>query len=92
VHATSFTLGFHQLFKSGHSAQNTRQSSEDVVEICQNENFFPSALFLHDVGCFMAKVVEFFIPTGFRKKATKWIPPGEYGKVIPFSLPQKKSA
>jgi len=40
----------------------------------------------------MARVIEFFVPSSFTKKATKWIPPGEYGKVIPFSLPQKTSA
>jgi hypothetical protein len=40
----------------------------------------------------MAKIIEFFVPGSFRKKATKWIPPEEYGKVIPFSLPRKKSA
>ena len=40
----------------------------------------------------MAKIIEFFVPVGFRKKATKWIQPEEYGKVIPFRLPQKKSA
>jgi hypothetical protein len=40
----------------------------------------------------MAKIIEFVVPTGFRKKATKWIPPEEYGKVITFSLPRKKSA
>jgi hypothetical protein len=40
----------------------------------------------------MAKIIEFFVPSSFRKKATKWIPAEEYGKVIPFSLPQKKSA
>jgi hypothetical protein len=40
----------------------------------------------------MAKIIEFFVPGSFRTKATKWIPPEEYGKVIPFGLPQKKSA
>jgi len=40
----------------------------------------------------MAKIIEFFVPGSFTKKATKWIPPEEYGKVIPFSLAQKKSA
>jgi len=40
----------------------------------------------------MAKIIEFFVPSSFRKKATKWMPPEEYGKVIPFILPQKKSA
>jgi hypothetical protein len=39
----------------------------------------------------MAKVIEFFIPGRFRKKATKWIPSEEYGKVIPFTS-QKKPA
>jgi hypothetical protein len=40
----------------------------------------------------MAKIIEFFVPGSFRKQATKWIPQKEYGKVIPLSLPQKKSA
>jgi len=40
----------------------------------------------------MAKIIEFFVPSSFRKKAMKWMPPEEYGKVIPFGLPQKKSA
>jgi len=40
----------------------------------------------------MAKIIEFFIPNNFIRKARKWIPPEECGKVIPFGLPQKKSA
>jgi hypothetical protein len=40
----------------------------------------------------MAVIIEFFAPVSFRKKATKWIQPKEYGKVIPFRLPQKHSA
>jgi hypothetical protein len=40
----------------------------------------------------MAKIIEFYIPSSFRKKATKWIPPEQQGKVIPFELPEKKSA
>jgi hypothetical protein len=40
----------------------------------------------------MATIIEFFVPSSFKKKATKWIRQEEYGKVIPFSLPQKKSA
>jgi hypothetical protein len=40
----------------------------------------------------MAKIIEFYVPSGFRKKATKWTPPEQHGKVIPFGLPQKKSA
>jgi hypothetical protein len=43
-------------------------------------------------GDFMATIIEFFVPSNLRKKATKWIRPEEYGKVIQFSLPQKKSA
>ncbi len=39
----------------------------------------------------MAKVIEFYIPSNFRKN-DKWIPPQERGKIIEFSLPAKKSA
>ena len=40
----------------------------------------------------MAKIIEFYVPSSFRKKATKWVPPEQYGKVIEFGLTQKKSA
>jgi hypothetical protein len=40
----------------------------------------------------MAKIIRFYVPTGFRKKPGKWTPPDQYGKVIPFSPPEKKSA
>jgi hypothetical protein len=40
----------------------------------------------------MVKIIEFFVLGGFTKKAAKWMRPEEYGKVIRFSLPQKKSA
>jgi len=40
----------------------------------------------------MAKIIEFYVPSSFQKKASKWTPPEELGKVIPFSLPEKKSA
>jgi hypothetical protein len=40
----------------------------------------------------MAKVIEFYVPSSFRKKATKWIAPEQQGKVIEFRLPEKKSA
>ena len=44
-------------------------------------------------GGFMAKIIEFYIPSSFRKKATKWVPPEQQqGKVIEFAAPQKKSA
>jgi hypothetical protein len=37
----------------------------------------------------MAKIIEFYVPSGFRKKITKWVPPEQQGKVIPFGTPQK---
>jgi len=40
----------------------------------------------------MAKIIEFYVPSSFRKKATKWIAPERQGKVITFVSPQKKSA
>ena len=40
----------------------------------------------------MAKIIEFYIPESYRKKAGKWIPPEQNGKVIPFAVPEKKSA
>jgi len=40
----------------------------------------------------MAKIIEFYVPSSFRKKATKWIPPEQCGKVIQFSMPEKKTA
>jgi hypothetical protein len=43
-------------------------------------------------GGFMAKIIEFYIPSSFRKKATKWVPPEQQGKVLEFAAPQKKSA
>jgi len=39
----------------------------------------------------MAKVIEFYIPNTFRKRAI-WIPPEQRGKVIEFPLQIKKSA
>ncbi|MFY9674119.1 MAG: hypothetical protein WB817_09785 [Terriglobales bacterium] len=40
----------------------------------------------------MAKIIEFYIPTIYRKKATKWIPREECGKVLEFIVQQKKTA
>jgi hypothetical protein len=40
----------------------------------------------------MAKIIEFYIPGSFRKKATRWVLPEQQGKVIPFATPEKKSA
>jgi len=39
----------------------------------------------------MAKVTEYYIPDRF-KKAVKWIPPEQRGKVIDFPVTEKKSA
>jgi hypothetical protein len=43
-------------------------------------------------GGFMAKIIEFYIPVAFKKKATKWIPAEQQGKVLEFAAPQKRSA
>ena len=40
----------------------------------------------------MAKIIEFYIPATFKKKATRWIPKEDCGKVLAFSVPQKKTA
>ena len=40
----------------------------------------------------MAKVIEYYIPARFRKKRKKWIPLDQRGKIIPFPVPEKKSA
>jgi hypothetical protein len=39
----------------------------------------------------MAKVIEFYVPNRFRKKA-KWVPETQRGKVIAFPAEIKKSA
>jgi hypothetical protein len=40
----------------------------------------------------MAKVIAYYIPERFRKKSANRIPPVQYGKVIEFRVPGKKSA
>ena len=42
-------------------------------------------------GRHMAKMIEFYIPQSFRK-ASKWVPPAERGKVLAFPLAVRKSA
>jgi hypothetical protein len=42
-------------------------------------------------GMSMAKIIEFYIPSTFRKNG-KWIPPAQRGKVIEFPTETKKSA
>lgn len=39
----------------------------------------------------MAKVIEFYIPSSFRKNV-KWVPAEQRGKVIEFPAPIEKSA
>jgi hypothetical protein len=39
----------------------------------------------------MAKIIEFYIPQSFRK-ASKWLPPAERGKILAFPLAEQKSA
>jgi hypothetical protein len=40
----------------------------------------------------MAQIIEFYVPSSFRKTATKGIPPEQRGKLIRFDLQRKKSA
>jgi len=42
-------------------------------------------------GGHMAKIIEFYIPQSFRK-ASKWVPSAERGKVLAFSMAARKSA
>jgi hypothetical protein len=39
----------------------------------------------------MAQIIEFYVPSSFRKTATKWIPPEQRGKVIPFDLVARRN-
>lgn len=39
----------------------------------------------------VAKIIEYYVPESFRKKAA-WIPADQRGKVIPFPSTEKKSA
>ena len=39
----------------------------------------------------MAKIIEFYIPSNFRK-SVKWISPEQRGKIIEFPAQVKKSA
>lgn len=42
-------------------------------------------------GAAVAKVIEFYIPSSFRKKE-KWVPAHKRGKILEFSVEAKKSA
>jgi hypothetical protein len=42
-------------------------------------------------GVAVAKIIEFYIPSGFRRNE-KWIPPKERGKIIEFVTETKKTA
>jgi len=39
----------------------------------------------------VAKVIEFYMPTSFRKRV-RWIPPEQRGRLIEFCPSQKKTA
>jgi hypothetical protein len=39
----------------------------------------------------VAKIIEFYIPSNFRKRK-HWIPPQQRGKVIEFCASEKKTA
>jgi hypothetical protein len=39
----------------------------------------------------MAKIIKFYIPQGFRK-VSRWLPPGERGKLLEFPMAVRKSA
>jgi hypothetical protein len=40
----------------------------------------------------MAIIIEFHVPSRYTKKAVEWTALEKQGKVIPFAVPQKKSA
>jgi hypothetical protein len=40
----------------------------------------------------MAVMIQYYIPEKFKKQSGKWLPPEQRGKVIPFPVPEKKSA
>ena len=40
----------------------------------------------------MAKTIQYYVPEKFRKSAERLIPPDQRGKIIPFAVPQQKSA
>jgi hypothetical protein len=40
----------------------------------------------------MAIIIQFHVPSRYTKKAVKWTPLDQQGKVIQFASPQKKSA
>ena len=42
-------------------------------------------------GVVMARVIEFYVPTSFRKPV-KWVPPVKRGKIIEFCHQTRKSA
>ncbi|HZQ21358.1 MAG TPA: hypothetical protein VFA89_00880 [Terriglobales bacterium] len=40
----------------------------------------------------MEKVIVFYIPDSFRKKASKWVPAHQKGRLLTFPSETKKSA
>ena len=37
----------------------------------------------------MAKTIDFYVPSGFTRKVTKWVPPEQHGSVTGFDEPHK---
>src|SRR5689334_2534185 len=73
------------------TALNSVQSFEFVK--C-HFGMWRAVLMLWAMKCFgghMTKIIEFYVPQSFRK-ASKWFPPVERGKVLAFPLAVRKSA
>jgi len=43
------------------------------------------------MGNGVAKVIEFYVPSKFRRRV-RWVPPADRGRVIEFCPPEKKTA
>ena len=60
---------------------------EDLIQVSHAE----SGILKRDARRSMARVIEYYIPTNFRK-SVRWIPQEQRGKIIEFVLPEKKTA
>jgi hypothetical protein len=68
--------------RTGSVASRKTALVSDVLFVAQAEEYFG--------GC-MAKIIEFYIPQSFRK-LSKWLPPGQRGKLLEFPMAIQKSA
>jgi len=55
---------------------------------CKPGQFFSE----NSAEAIMAKITKFYIPSSFQKKATKWIPQEQKGKLIQFDIAKRQSA